>query len=150
MTTTATQRADVVRAVARQHRSERGPLLPVLHAVMEEFGHIDRSDLPVIADELNLSVAEVHGVVSFYTDFTTTPPPAHRLQLCRGEACQALGAEELFERTSSRAQELGEDVAVDEVFCLGNCALGPSGMIDGRLHGRLDDARIDGWTQGWL
>lgn len=143
-------RSALVRAVAEHHRDQRGPLLPVLHELMAEFGHVDAADVPVIADVLNLSTAEVHGVVSFYHDFRTTAPPAHVLSLCRAEACQAVGAEALFADARDRAAsgELG-DAEVQQVFCLGNCALGPSGMVDGRLHGRLDPARLAELTAGW-
>jgi formate dehydrogenase subunit gamma len=122
------RRAAAVRALAERHAGQCGPLLPVLHAV--------------VADVLNLSRAEVHGVVSFYHDFRRSPPPEHEIRLCRGEACQAVGAEELAAQV--RAAYAGEeDVEVAEVFCLGNCALGPSGLVDGRLLGRLSRDRID-------
>jgi formate dehydrogenase subunit gamma len=123
--------------------------MPVLHAVMDELGHIAREDVETIADVLNLSVAEVHGVVSFYHDFRTTPPAEHAIALCRGEACQSVGAEALFEETRARAKSLAPDVEVTEVFCLGNCALGPSGTLDGRLHGRLSAEQLDALTEGW-
>ena len=129
-----------VRAITEQHLGERGPLMPVLHDLMEEFGHITRDDVA--------SVAEVHGVVSFYHDFRTTPPPAHTIALCRAEACQAVGAERVFVETVA-AHEGSDQVEVREVFCLGNCALGPSGMLDGRLHGRLDGERIAALTGEW-
>jgi formate dehydrogenase subunit gamma len=152
-TASATERVALVRAVATQHRSERGALMPVLHEVMEELGHIAREDVETVADVLNLSVAEVHGVVSFYKDFRTEPPAAHTVALCRGEACQSVGAEALYAETLARAGSLatgvGADVEVDEVFCLGNCALGPSGTLDGRLHGRLSRERLDTLTEGW-
>ncbi|HET9630944.1 MAG TPA: NAD(P)H-dependent oxidoreductase subunit E [Terrabacter sp.] len=144
-----TERAALVRAIATQHLNDRGPLMPVLHEVMEELGHIDREDVETIAEVLNLSVAEVHGVVSFYHDFRTEPPAAHVVALCRGEACQSLGSEELYAATRARAAGLGDDVEVTEVFCLGNCALGPSGTLDGRLHGRLSAGRLDTLTEGW-
>ena len=149
--TTAPQRDSValVRAIAAQHLSDRGPLMPVLHEVMSELGHVARGDVEAIADVLNLSVAEVHGVVSCYADFRTEPPAGHRVALCRGEACQSVGAEALYAETHGRAGALGSDVEVDEVFCLGNCALGPSGTVDGRLHGRLSRDRLDGLTEGW-
>lgn len=147
--TSATDRVALVRAIATQHADVRGPLLPVLHEVLEDFGHISRGDVEVIADVLNLSVADVHGVVTFYKDFRTTEAPAHTVALCRGEACQAVGGEELYDATHARAGELGKDVEVDEIFCFGNCALGPSGMIDGQLHGRLDANRIDALTKDW-
>jgi formate dehydrogenase subunit gamma len=151
-TASTTERVALVRAIATQHLSERGALMPVLHDVVEELGHVAREDVEAIADVLNLSVAEVHGVVTFYKDFRTGPPAAHAVALCRGEACQSVGAEELYADTRRRAGELGRgegDVEVDEVFCLGNCALGPSGMLDGRLHGRLSRERIDTLTEGW-
>lgn len=148
-TASATDRVTLVRAIATQHLAERGPLMPVLHEVMEELGHIARQDVEAVADVLNLSVAEVHGVVSFYTDFRTEPPPAHAVALCRGEACQSVGAERLYDETRARAADLGEGVEVHEVFCLGNCALGPSGTLDGRLHGRLSRERLDTLTEGW-
>lgn len=144
-----TDRVALVRAMASHHLADRGPLMPVLHDVMEELGHISRSDVEAIADVLNLSVAEVHGVVSFYQDFRTEPPAAHAVALCRGEACQSVGGEALYDATRARAGSLGADVEVVEVFCLGNCALGPSGTVDGRLHGRLSGERLDALTEEW-
>jgi len=148
-TASATDRVALVRAIAGQHVSERGALMPVLHEVVTELGHIAREDVETIADVLNLSVAEVHGVVSFYKDFRTEPPAAHVVALCRGEACQSVGAEALYAETRGRTADLGADVEVDEVFCLGNCALGPSGMLDGRLHGRLSSERVTALTEAW-
>jgi formate dehydrogenase subunit gamma len=148
-TASTTDRAALVRAIAAQHLADRGPLMPVLREVMEELGHVTREDVATIADVLNLSVAEVHGVVSFYHDFRTEPPAAHTVALCRGEACQAVGAEPLYAATRARAGRLGSGVEVAEVFCLGNCALGPSGTLDGRLHGRLSAERLDALTEGW-
>lgn len=145
---TSAPRTEAVRRIAAAHAGERGPLLVVLHGVMDELGHIERGDVTEIADVLNLSVAEVHGVVSFYKDFRTTPAPAHTVHLCRGEACQSVGAESLYAGTTAHFAGR-QDVEVDEVFCLGNCALGPSGMVDGRLHGRLTPERIDSLSRGW-
>jgi formate dehydrogenase subunit gamma len=148
-TASTTDRAALVRAIASEHLTERGPLMPVLHEVMDELGHIAREDVETIADVLNLSVAEVHGVVSFYHDFRTDLPAAHRIALCRAEACQSVGAEDLYAGTRARAESLGPGVEVAEVFCLGNCALGPSGTLDGRLHGRLSAERLDSLTEEW-
>lgn len=148
-TASTTHRTALVGAIATAHLSDRGPLLPVLREVLEELGHVSREDVETIAAVLNLSVAEVHGVVSFYRDLRTDPPPAHTVALCRGEACQAVGAEELYDATRARAHRLGDDVEVDEVFCLGNCALGPSGTVDGRLQGRLSADRLDALTREW-
>lgn len=148
-TASTTDRAALVSAIASAHLPDRGPLMPVLHEVVEQFGSVAREDVETIATVLNLSVAEVHGVVSFYHDFRTEPPAAHTIALCRGEACQAVGAESLYEATRARAGKLGDDVEVAAVFCLGNCALGPSGTLDGRLHGRLSADRLDALTEGW-
>jgi formate dehydrogenase subunit gamma len=142
------QRTETVRRLAEQHADERGPLMVVLHAVQSELGHIGRSDVEAIADVLNLSIADVHGVVSFYKDFRTESSAEHTVHLCRAEACQSVGAETLY--ADARREFAGRgDVEVDEVFCLGNWALGPSGMIDGRLHGRLSPERLLGLTRGW-
>lgn len=145
-------RASTVRAIAeRCLTADRGPLLPILHEVVDRLSYIHRDDVVAIADVLNVSVAEVHGVVSFYHDFRTTPPSAHEVRLCRGEACQAVGAETLFAQATTDAATgaLGHDVSLSEVFCLGNCALGPSGTVDGVLHGRLDTDRLTALTEGW-
>jgi formate dehydrogenase subunit gamma len=144
-------RADIVRAIATARMADRGALMPILHDVMEKFGWIDRADVVAIADVLNLSVADVHGVVSFYKDFRTSPAPAHVVALCRGEACQSVGAEALFAaaRESAAAGRYGPDTEVHQVFCFGNCALGPSGALDGRLVGRLDPDRLSSFTREW-
>jgi formate dehydrogenase subunit gamma len=141
-------RAASVRAIAEGLARLRGPLLPVLHEVVATHGYVDDDDLPVVADVLNLSRADVLGVVSFYHDFRRTPPPAHRAVVCRAEACQARGAEETFAAASDRWGQVG-DVEVGEVFCLGNCALGPSAVLDGALHGRVTPERLDELTEGW-
>ena len=137
-------RGDRVRALATDRLTLRGPLLPILHVLMDEFGWIAEEDLPIIADVLNLSRADVHGVLTFYHDFRRTPPPRHRAQICRGEACQAVGGQELYAAAQDRFSGSPE-VEVGEVFCLGNCALGPSGFLDGKLHGRLTLERLEGW-----
>ncbi len=140
------ERADRVRAVALAWVSEPGPLLEVLHAVQAEFGHIDPDDVPVIADVLLLSRADVHGVVSFYEDLRTAPPAAHQIRICRGEACQSRGADELAAAAQAAATT---EIEVHEVFCLGNCALGPAGQLDGRLYGRLTSERLAQVAAGW-
>lgn len=138
-----------IRAIAAAHAGERGPLLVILHAVQAEFGCIDPAAVPVLADALNLSVAEVHGVVSFYKDFRTTPPGRATVKICRAEACQAVGADALVAHAKTRlgigfgATTPDGAVTLDEVFCLGNCALGPSIQVDGRLHGRVRPERLD-------
>ena len=111
-TASTTDRIELVRAIASQHLRERGPLMPVLHELMEELGYIAREDVETVAEVLNLSVAEVHGVVSFYHDFRTEPPATHTVSLCRGEACQSVGAEALYDGTRARADSLGSGVEV--------------------------------------
>lgn len=144
----AADRSAAVRELAERHRDDRGPLLPVLHAVLDDYGWIADEDIPVIADVLNLSRAEVHGVISFYDDFRRTPPPAHRIAVCRGEACQSVGADALLAATRDRFAG-SSDVEVAEVFCLGNCALGPSAFVDGQFAGRLSPERLDTLTREW-
>jgi len=135
--------------IAATHLALEGPLLPILHAVQAEFGHVPDEALPAIAQRLNISRAEVHGVVSFYHDFRTAPAGRHVVKLCRAEACQAMGAEALVARAEERLgiamHETTRDGAVtlEPVFCLGLCACGPAAMIDGRIVGRLDAARLD-------
>ncbi len=141
-------RANTVRAIAQGQTHERGPLLPILHAVQHELGYIDAGDIPVIANVLNLSIAEVHGVVSFYKDFRTKPPPTHTVAVCRAEACQAVGGQAVFE-TAQRTFAGRDDVEVEEIFCFGNCALGPTVMVDGRIHGRVSTRRLNTLTQEW-
>ena len=130
-----------VREIVARHSGWRGPLLPILHAVQEELGYVDPAVVPLIADELNLSVAEVHGVVSFYRDYRSEPPAPVQVRVCRAEACQAAGGEALAHHAATH-RRAGE-VDVDDVFCLGNCALGPSATVDGRLLGRMTPQRLD-------
>ncbi|MGD9995832.1 MAG: NADH-ubiquinone oxidoreductase-F iron-sulfur binding region domain-containing protein, partial [Ilumatobacteraceae bacterium] len=121
----------------REHAAVPGGLMPALHAIQHELGYIDPAAVPVLAKAFNLSVAEVHGVVSFYADFRTAPPAGPVVQVCRAEACQARGADAVVAR-ARQAVEAGAAVELAEVFCLGNCALGPSAATPGMVHGRLD------------
>ncbi|GAA4407641.1 formate dehydrogenase subunit gamma [Fodinibacter luteus] len=142
------QRAASVRAIAEQLAGIRGPLLPILHEVVAAHGYVHDDDVVVVADVLNLSRADVHGAVTFYHDFRRTPPPAHRVALCRGEACQARGAETVHAVAADRWSG-SADVEVGEVFCLGLCAVGPAGTVDGTLHAGLTPQRLDAATSGW-
>lgn len=132
-------------AIISELQGLEGPLLPILHAVQEMFGYVPEQAKPLIAQALNLSRAEVHGVVSFYHDFRSHTAGRHVLKLCRAEACQSMGGDALAERVKSL---LGIDfhettpdgaVTLEPVFCLGLCACAPSAMLDGELHGRLDE-----------
>jgi formate dehydrogenase subunit gamma len=116
-------------------------LLPALHALQHAFGHVPAEAWPVLAEVFGLSKAEVRGVISFYDNFEQEPPQGPRLALCRAEACQARGSEAL---AAHLAAQPPAGVAVREVYCLGNCALGPNALVDGeRLVGRLTAARLD-------
>jgi formate dehydrogenase subunit gamma len=126
-----------------------GPLLPILHAVQDAFGHVPTAAVPVVAEVLNLTRAEVHGVVSFYHDFRRAEPGRHVVKLCRAEACQSMGGDALAAHAEQRlGVELGSTrsdgrVTLEPVYCLGLCATAPSAMVDGRVVGRLDAAAIE-------
>jgi formate dehydrogenase subunit gamma len=130
------------RSAVAAHRGDRGALLPILHDIQAEFGYVDKAVVPILAEELNLSRADVYGVLSFYHDFREEPARGTVVRICRAEACQANGAEELYEH----AQAAG--VTVQQVFCFGNCALGPAVEVGGRLVGRVDAARFDSLVAG--
>jgi formate dehydrogenase subunit gamma len=142
---------DTDRALSRIRELERlpGALLPILHALQEEFGYIDDAAIPLVAEQLNLSKAEVHGVVSFYHDFRRTPPGRHVLRICCAEACQSMGCESLVDHVEKRlGVKLGETTTdrsftVEAVYCLGNCALSPSAMLDGKPYGRVSPQVAD-------
>jgi len=131
-----------------------GALLPILHALQAEFGYVDREAEPMIAQALNISRAEVHGVVTFYHDFRSEPAGEHVLRLCRAEACQAAGCDALVDHaeralgTPIGTTAPGGRVTLEAVYCLGLCALAPSAMIDGRVVGRLDASRLDALIAG--
>jgi formate dehydrogenase subunit gamma len=126
-----------------------GPTLVILHALQETFGYVPEAAIPMVASALNLSRAEVHGVFTFYHDFRREPAGRHVLKLCRAEACQAAGGDALAARAEAKLGiALGnttadERVTLEPIYCLGLCATAPSAMLDGRLVGRLDEARID-------
>lgn len=122
-------------------------LLPILHALQQRFGCVSAQMLPLVAQRLNLSQADVRGVVSFYHDFREAPAGRHLLQLCRAEACQARGCERVAAHLDSthglRTGETRDGITRQDVYCLGNCALGPAALVDGRLLANLDEAAID-------
>jgi formate dehydrogenase subunit gamma len=140
---------DTARAIVADRQSMPGPLLPILHALQEEFGYIDREAEPLIADTLNISRAEVHGVVTFYHDFRPAPPARHVLKLCRAEACQSTGGDKLAARAEAKigvamgGATADGRVSLEPVYCLGLCAVAPSAMLDGRVIGRIDEAKLD-------
>jgi len=132
--------------IIESHRGQEGAMLPILHALQYEFGHVPSAALPMIAEALNLSRAEVHGVVTFYHDFRESPAGKHVLKLCRAEACQSMGGEALADGV---LKQLGvawggttrdNRITVEATYCLGLCACAPAAMLDGEVHGRLGDA----------
>ena len=136
-------------AALAAHGGEPGALLPVLHAIHDALGHLPSLTAARVADGLNLSRADVQGVISFYHDFRETPPGRHVVKVCRAEACQAMGSEALVERLhtrhGARLHHTTSDGAVtlEPVYCLGNCALSPALLVDGRLLGRVTAERLD-------
>jgi formate dehydrogenase subunit gamma len=144
--------ADVVprtRAVIEAMAGLEGPLLPILHGVQAEFGHVPAESLPVIADALNISRAEAHGVVSFYHDYRSAPAGRHVLKLCQAEACQSMGSDHVASMVKSALaigfHETAADgsVTLEPVYCLGLCACAPAAMLDGEVIGRLDAQAIE-------
>ena len=139
---------DRIAEILEAHQGLEGPLLPILHAIQEAFGHVPDAAVPQIAAALTLSKAEVHGVISFYHDFRAAPAGRHVIKLCRAEACQTMGADAVADRIKAA---LGIDwhettadgrVTLEPVFCLGLCACGPAAMVDGRLVGRVDEGVV--------
>lgn len=139
---------DTVRELAREYAALPGALLPVLHAIQDALGHVPDSAVPVIAEELNLSRAEVHGVISFYHHFRREPAGRHTVQICRAESCQATGARAL---EAEAKVVLGIDfhqttadrcITLEPVYCLGNCACSPAIRIDDDVHGLVDARKL--------
>ena len=124
-------------------------LVQILHAFVKRYGFIHEAAIRQIADELNISRADVHGVVSFYHDFRTTKPGRHIVKICQAEACQAMGSRSLTAHAEKKLEvalnEITEDggVSLEPVYCLGNCACSPAVMIDEKVYGRVDPDRLD-------
>jgi len=146
--------AEVVTRCIGEYRDVPGGLLPLLHAVQDALGCIPSDAVPAVARALHLSRAEVHGVISFYHDFRTEPAGRHVLQICRAEACQAMGARALEAHAmTTLGIGFGETTAdgavtLEEVYCLGNCACSPSVRLDDAIHARVDSARLDELVAG--
>ncbi len=150
--TTAEAWAPAVERALAAHKTRPGALLPILHEIQHALGYVPPAAVPVIADALNLSRAEVHGVVTFYHEFRDHPPGKHVVKICLAEACQSLGCEDLL--AHARAT-LGVDlhgttadgaITLEPVYCLGNCMLSPSLMADGEIHGRVTPQAFDRLT----
>jgi formate dehydrogenase subunit gamma len=146
---------ETVSAIVARLKNLPGALLPILHAVQEALGHVPSAAVPIIAEGLNLSRAEVHGVISFYHYFRDTPPGRHTIHMCRAEACQSMNQPAL-EAHAKKA--LGVDFhgttangafSFEPVYCLGNCACSPAIMVDGELYGRVTPERFDAILAQW-
>jgi formate dehydrogenase subunit gamma len=139
----------VISRIVRDLKAKPGALLPVLHAIQDELGYIPEDAVPIIASEMNLTRAEVHGVVTFYHDFRSHPPGRHIVRICQAESCQAAGSEKLTvfakKRMGIEFHQTTQDRAfsLEPVYCLGNCALSPSVMVDKEVFGRVTEERFD-------
>lgn len=139
----------VIEASITNNKDKPGALLPILHAIQDAIGHIPSEAVPVIAGELNLSRAEVHGVISFYHYFRETPPGRHTLQICQAESCQAMGSAALTEHAKARLKidfhgtTTDQEYSLEPVYCLGNCACSPAIMIDDEVYGRVTSEQLD-------
>ena len=137
------------REIAESMKSLPGACLPILHALQARFGYIHEGAIPIVAEVLNLSKAEVVGVVNFYSDFRQEPPPAHIVKVCLAESCQAMGSAAVVERLQATlGVSMGEATSdhgfeLEAVYCLGNCALSPAMVVDGRLVGRVTPERAE-------
>jgi formate dehydrogenase subunit gamma len=141
--------ADRAQALIQELERLPGALLPIFHALQTEFGYVDKAAIPLIAGALNLSHAEVFGVLSFYHDFHREPAGRHTLKICRAESCQAMDCETVIRHVENRlGVKLGEttgdrSLTLEPVYCLGNCALSPAVMLDGKLYGRVSSEVAD-------
>ena len=144
-----TQHDAEIRQLAEARAAEPGALLPILHAIQDRLGYVPETAVPIVADVLNLSRAEVHGVVSFYHFFRTKPPGKRTLYVCRAEACQSMGSRAL---ENYAREKLGVDfhettadgrLSLEPIYCLGNCACSPAVMVDETVYGRVTPQRLD-------
>ena len=149
MTVSEPERRQAITRALAEHADAPGALLPVLHAIQDALGYVPPESIDLIAARLNLSRADVHGVVSFYHDFHTEPRARHVLRLCRAEACQAMGGAALEDALRRRLnldaddRDRARDLMLEPAYCFGACACAPAAMLDGELHARLDAARLD-------
>jgi formate dehydrogenase subunit gamma len=134
---TASERDAEVARILAAHATREGALLPILHDIQAALGHVPEAVIPAIAHALNVSRADVHGVISFYHDFHVEPHTRPVIKLCRSESCQARGVEVL-----ARAFEGETRVSIEPIYCLGLCTVGPNAMVGNTLHARLDTAKL--------
>ena len=141
--------AVVISRIVRELKAKPGALLPILHGIQEELGYVPEDAVPIIASEMNLTRAEVHGVVTFYHDFRSHPPGRHIVRICQAESCQAAGSAALTAHVKKRMgidfhqTTADRSCSLEPVYCLGNCALSPSVMVDKEVFGRVTENRFD-------
>jgi formate dehydrogenase subunit gamma len=139
----------VISRICSDLKSKPGALLPILHAIQEELGYVPESAVPIIASELNLTRAEIHGVVTFYHDFRSHPAGKHIVKICQAESCQAVGGGALTDHARKRLDidfhqtTSDRSCSLEPVYCLGNCALSPNVMVDSEVFGRVSQQRFD-------
>jgi formate dehydrogenase subunit gamma len=149
MNSSAVSLREIVESAVESHRDRIGPLLPVLHSVQEKLGYVPQEAVPMIAGAMNLSRAEIHGVMSFYHDFRSEPAGQHIVHLCRAEACQAMGSRALEQHARDRLGiDFGQTTSdglftLEPVYCLGNCACSPSIRINDEIHARVSAELFD-------
>ena len=155
MTTLDSATRDTVIRIVDSLKDKAGALLPVLHGIQDALGYIPPDSVPVVADRMNLSRAEVHGVISFYHYFRETHPGRHTVYLCRAESCQSMNSKALEEHAKGQLgvgfHETTSDgeFSLEPVYCLGNCALSPAMMVDGHVYGRVTPQRFDSVVANW-
>ena len=138
-----------IESIANKASNTPGALLPVLHSVQDQYGYIPHASVAVIAKALNLSRADVHGVITFYHHFRQTPGGQHQLHICRAEACQSMGAEQLIQNMQTHLgiktgeTDTGQSISLDAIYCLGNCAAAPAVMLNNKVYGRVDTQRLE-------
>ena len=139
----------LIQQVIDDHKSMPGAMLPTLHAIQDHFGHIPDSAVPLIADSLSCTRADVHGIISFYHHFRTQPAGRNVIQICRAEACQAVGSRQLEAHVKASLKvdyhqtTQDREITLEPVYCLGNCACGPAVQINNDVHGRVTPERFD-------
>ncbi|MGE0095427.1 MAG: formate dehydrogenase subunit gamma [Alphaproteobacteria bacterium] len=140
---------EIAKALIDERRAMPGAVIPILHALQDCFGYVDKAAVPMIAEALNLTRAEVHGVITFYHDFRSAPPGRHVVKVCRAESCQSMGCDSLIAHIENKVGATLKHTAADgsvtlePVYCLGNCALSPALMWNGELHGRMTSQKFD-------
>ncbi len=141
--------AETITAIVEEMRALPGAMLPILHVIQDRFGYVPVDAVPIVAKALNVSRAEVHGVLTYYHHFRQDKPARHVLQICRAESCQAMGSDKLAEHAKNalgcdfHGQSKDGSFSLEQVFCLGLCASSPAIMLDGEVHARMDAAKLD-------